>query len=73
MRINGVDEGQTADLMKAEAMKERQTYTETSLGGKTVYKRADGKFDYTYIKGDGVIIMTAKSKKHAEELIAQLP
>ena len=51
-------------------MKEKQTFTETTLGGKTVYQGEAGKFDYTYIKGDGVIILTAGSKKQAEELIA---
>ena len=73
IRINGVDEGQLRDLLKAEAVKEKQTFTETTLGGKTVYQGDAGKFDYTYIKGDGVIILTAGSKKQAEELIAQLP
>ena len=73
IRINGADEGQLRDLLKAEAAKEKQTFTETTVGGKTVYQGDPAKFDYTYIKGDGVIILTAGSKKDAEELIAQLP
>ena len=43
------------------------------MGGKTVYQDDPAKFGYTYIKGDGVIIFTAGTKKDAEELIAQLP
>jgi hypothetical protein len=73
IRINGANEGQVRDLLIAEAKKENQTFQETSLGGKTVYTDDPTKFGYTYIKGDGVIIFTAGSKKEAEELIAQLP
>jgi hypothetical protein len=73
IRIDGADEGQLRDLLKAEAVKEKQTFTETTLGGKTVYTDDPTKFGYTYIKGDGVIIFTAGTKQQAEELIAQLP
>jgi hypothetical protein len=73
IRIDGIGEGQLRDLLIAEAKKENQTFQETSLGGKTVYTDDPTKFGYTYIKGDGVIIFTAGSKKEAEELIAQLP
>ena len=73
IRINGADEGQLRTLMLAEAAKEKQTFTETTVGGKTVYQGDVGKFDYTYIKGDGVIILTTGTKKEAEDLIAQLP
>jgi hypothetical protein len=73
IRVDGANEGQMTDLLKAEAAKENQTFTETTLGGKTVYQDDPTKFGYTYIKGDGVIILTAGSKKDAEELIAQLP
>ncbi len=73
IRIDGADEGQLRDLLKAEAAKEKQTFTETTIGGKTVYQGDTGKFDYTYIKGDGVIIFSAGTKKEAEDLIAQLP
>ena len=57
--------------MLAEAAKEKQTFTETTVGGKTVYQGDVGKFDYTYIKGDGVIILTTGTKKEAEDLIAR--
>jgi hypothetical protein len=73
IRIDGIDEGQLRDLLIAEAKKENQTFQETTLGGKTVYTDDPTKFGYTYIKGDGVIIFTAGTKKEAEELIAQLP
>jgi hypothetical protein len=73
IRIAGANEGQLRDVMKAEAVKEKQTFTETTVGGKTVYQGDTGKFDYTYIKGDGVIIFTAGTQKEAEDLIAQLP
>ena len=73
IRIAGANEGQLRDVMKAEAVKEKQTFTETTIGGKTVYQGDTGKFDYTYIKGDGVIILTAGTQKDAEDLIAQLP
>ena len=73
IRIAGAAEGQLRDVLKAEAVKEKQTFTETTVGGKTVYQGDTGKFDYTYIKGDGVIILTAGTQKEAEDLIAQLP
>ena len=73
IRIAGANEGQLRDVLKAEAVKEKQTFTETTVGGKTVYQGDTGKFDYTYIKGDGVIIFTAGTQKEAEDLIAQLP
>jgi hypothetical protein len=73
IRIAGADEGQLRDVLKAQAVKEKQTFTETTVGGKTVYQGDTGKFDYTYIKGDGVIIFTAGTQKEAEDLIAQLP
>ena len=73
IRIDGADEGQLRTLLLAEAAKEKQAFTETTLGGKTVYQGEAGKFDYTYIKGDGVSILTAGTKKEAEDLIAQLP
>jgi hypothetical protein len=73
IRIKGIDEGQLRDLLIAEAKKENQAFQETSLAGKTVYTDDPAKFDYTYIKGDGVIIITAKSKKDAEDLISHLP
>ena len=63
IRITGANEGQLRDVLRAEAVKEKQTFTETTVGGKTVYQGDTGKFDYTYIKGDGVIILTAGTQK----------
>jgi len=73
IRINGADEGQLRTLLLAEAAKEKQTFTETTVGGKTVYQGDVGKVNYTYIKGDGVIILTTGTKQEAEDLIKQLP
>jgi hypothetical protein len=72
-RINGADEGQMKTLVEAEAQKQNQTFTVTSLGGKTVYRTDPSKFEYAYIKGDGVIIFSAGSQKDAEDLVAKLP
>lgn len=72
-RIQGADEGKLRDIFKQLADKEGTKYTEVSLGGKTVAKMDSGDFQYVWVKGDGIISVTADSEAHAAEIIQQLP
>ncbi len=73
IKINGADEGKLRELLQSEAAKAGITYTKVSVGGKDVFTTNPAKFGYSWIKGDGAIIITADSAKHAEELVAALP
>ncbi len=73
IKVNGADEGKLKELLQSEAVKAGITYTKVSVGGKDVYTSNPAKFGYSWIKGDGAIIITADSAKHAEELISALP
>jgi hypothetical protein len=73
IRIKGADEGKLRQVFKDQAAKDGTTYTEVTVAGKNVATADPTKFDYTYVKGDGVIIITADSQKNAEELLSQLP
>jgi hypothetical protein len=72
-RIKGADEGTLRQLAQQEAAKEGKTYTPVSIGGKDVFKTEPDKFEYAWIKGDGVIIVTADSEAQAADLISKLP
>ena len=72
IRINGADEGQAADLMLGRGREGEADLHGDHGGRQDRLPGRPGKFDYTYIKGDGVIIFTAGTKKEAEDLIAQL-
>jgi hypothetical protein len=73
LRIAGVDESRLRDLMKQYAQANAMTWEEKSLGGKTVARTDPNKFQYAYVKGDGVISVGADSEAHAAEIISQLP
>ncbi len=73
IRIKGADEGALRQVFKDQAAKDGTTYQEVTVAGKTVATADPTKFDYTYVKGDGVIIVTADSQKNAEELLSALP
>lgn len=73
IRVKGADESQLKQVFIAQAAKDGKTYSEASVGGKTVLTTDPSKFDYSYIKGDGVVIVAAKNAKDAAEMIAALP
>jgi hypothetical protein len=73
IRIKGADEGKLKQIFKDQAAKEGTTYTEVSIGGKTVATSDPSSFDYTYVKGDGVVVVTADSEKNAAEVISAMP
>ncbi len=73
IKINGADEGKLRELLQSEAAKAGITYTKVSVAGKDVYTSNPAKFGYSWIKGDGAIIITADSAKDAEELVSALP
>jgi hypothetical protein len=73
IRIKGADEGKLKELFLAEAAKEGTSYSEVSVGGRTVLTQDPASFDYTYIKGDGVVMVTADSEANAAEVLGALP
>ena len=73
IKIKGADEGKLRELLQSEAAKAGITYTKVSVGGKDVYTSNPAKFGYSWVKGDGAIIITADSAKDAEELVSALP
>jgi hypothetical protein len=73
IKIKGADEGKLRELMQAQAAAAGITYTKVSVGGKDVFTSNPAKFGYSWIKGDGAIIITADTAAHAAELVAALP
>jgi hypothetical protein len=72
-RIKGADANQFRDIFLAEMAKEI-TFTEQSIGGKTVFVGSDPDvFHYGYFKGDALIFFTAPDEAKAAELAASLP
>ena len=73
-RIKGVDEGKLRDTFLAEEQKTGTTYTQASVGGKSVYVSASGDGNqYAYIKGDAVIFVVAKDEASAATILQALP
>lgn len=73
-RIKGADGGALKDAFLAEATKEGNTFTVTSIAGKDVYvdPKADT-FGYAYFKGDAVLFASADNDADAASIIAALP
>jgi hypothetical protein len=79
-RIQGADEGKLRDIFKQLADKEGTKYSDASIGGKSVEKVEPdpgesglSKFQYAYVKGDGLISVAADTEAHAADIISQLP
>lgn len=73
-RIKGADGAALKDAFLAESVTQGNTFTQVSLGGKTVY--VDPKstsFGYAYFKGDAIIFASADNDKDAAAIIAALP
>lgn len=73
-RIKGADGAALKDAYLAEAAKQGNTFTEASLGGKTIYvDPKSSSFGYAYFKGDAIIFAYADNDKDAADIIAALP
>jgi hypothetical protein len=74
IRIKGASEDQLRTVFQQLADQEGTKFQQTSLGGKTVYKSTtEDKPQYVWIKGDGLISVSADSEADAATLIGQLP
>ena len=73
IRVKGVNEADLTRVFLAEAVKDGKTYSQAQVGGKTVLTDDPTSFDYAYIKGDGVIVVSANSKQSAEDILSALP
>jgi hypothetical protein len=73
-RINGVDQGALKQGLLAEEQKSGNTYTQATVGGKSVYVSAQGSGkQYVYFAGDAVIFAQAKDDATAAGILQQLP
>lgn len=73
-RIKGVDTGLLESTFLAEEQKSGNTYTQKTVGGKSVYVSDDtGSKTYGYFKGDAFIFTSAKTETDAASVLAQLP
>lgn len=73
-RIKGADGGALKDAFLAEATKEGNTFTVTSISGKDVYvDPTSDSLGYAYFKGDAIIFAGADNDKDAASIIAALP
>jgi hypothetical protein len=73
-RINGVDQGALKQALLAEEQKSGNAYTESTVGGKSVFvsDQGSGK-QYAYFAGDAVIFAQAKDDATAAGILQQLP
>jgi len=75
-RIAGVDQGALQTAMLASVQKSGETYSQTSVGGKSVYvsdKASQSGKQYIYFHGDGVIFAAAPDDTKAAEILQALP
>jgi hypothetical protein len=74
LRITGIDTTLLQSAMTAAAGQSGSTATQTTIGGKTVWKTV-GPTDttYTYFNGDKVVFATAKTDAEAESIFSSLP
>ena len=74
IRIKGADEGKLTERFKSEAAKAGDhLHARSRSAARTSTRSNPAKFGYSYVKGDGAIIITADSARHADELVSALP
>jgi hypothetical protein len=74
LRIKGVDTSLLQSAMMAAAAQSGTTATQTTVGGKTVYKDAGtDSTTYVYFSGDSVIFASAKKDSDAASIVQSLP
>jgi hypothetical protein len=75
-RVAGVDQNALQTAMLAAVQKEGQTFTQSSVGGKSVFVGTDtsgvGK-QYVYFHGDAMIFATATDDAKAAQILQSLP
>jgi hypothetical protein len=75
-RVAGVDQNALQTSMLAAVQKEGQTFTQASVGGKSVFVGTDtsgvGK-QYVYFHGDAMIFATATDDAKAAQILQSLP
>jgi hypothetical protein len=73
-RINGVDQNTLQQALLAEEQKSGTTYTQSTVGGKSVYVSDSGSGkQYVYFKGDAAIFAQAKTESDAAGILQKLP
>jgi hypothetical protein len=74
MRIAGIDTTMLQSVMTSAAAQQGGTATQTTIGGKTVYKITEGaNTTYVYFTGDKVVFATAKNDSDAQAMLQNLP
>ncbi len=73
-RIKGVDTSLLESTFLSEEQKSGNTYTQKTVGGKSVYVSDDtGSKTYGYFKGDAFIFTSAATEADAAAILQQLP
>ena len=75
-RVAGVDQNTLQTAMIAAVQKEGTTFTQSSVGGKSVFVGADasgGAKQYVYFHGDAMIFATADDDAKAAQILQSLP
>jgi len=75
-RIAGVDQNALQSAMLTSVQKSGETYTQSSVGGKTVFvsdKASQSGKQYIYFHGDAVIFAAAPDDTKAAEILQALP
>lgn len=73
-RIKGVDQNTLQQALLAEEQKSGTTYTQSTVGGKSVYVGDSGSGkQYVYFKGDAAIFAQAKTEADAAGILQNLP
>jgi hypothetical protein len=74
LRITGIDTSLLQAAMNAAAGQSGSTATQTTIGGKSVWKTVSAdSTTYTYFNGDKVVFATAKTDAEAESIFSSLP
>ncbi len=72
-RIKGVDTGAFQAALLAQEQKSGTTYTQSTVGGKSVYVSDASTKQYVYFSGDAVIFAAAKDEKNVPGILQALP
>jgi hypothetical protein len=73
-RIKDVDQNTLQQALLAEEQKSGTTYTQSTVGGKSVYVSDSGSGkQYVYFKGDAAIFAQAKTESDAAGILQNLP
>jgi hypothetical protein len=73
--VKGADDAQLQTVFLAAASQSETTYTQGSIGGKTVYVDASNPSskNYAYFKGDGIFFVSAPDDATATTVLSSMP